>query len=116
MRSDLERLSDILEAAGRIESRVARGRERFDADEDLQLAVVHLLEILGEACAGLSSDTRGFYPDVPWRAAADMRNRVIHGYFDIDLDVVWGAAVNEVPALATAVARIVADLTTWEGR
>lgn len=95
---------------------MARGRERFDADEDLQLAVVHLLEILGEACAGLSSDTRRSCPEVPWRAAADMRNRVIHRYFDIDLDVVWGAAVNEVPALARAVASIVAEQATEEGR
>ena len=116
MRSDLERLSDILESARKIESRVARGRPRFDEDEDVQLAVVHLLEILGEACAGLSTDTRRSYPDMPWRAAADMRNRVIHGYFDIDLDVVWGAAVNEVPALASAVAKIVAELTTEEDR
>ena len=45
-----------------------------------------------------------------------MRNRVIHGYFDIDLDVVSGAAVNEVPALASAVAKIVAELTTEEDR
>lgn len=80
------------------------------------MAVVHLLEILGEACAGLSADTRRSYPDVPWRAAADMGNRVIHGYFDIDLDVVWAAAVNEVPALASAVARVVAALMTEEGR
>ena len=44
-----------------------------------------------------------------------MRNRVIHGYFDVDLDVVWSAAVNEVPALASAVAEILAELTTEEG-
>jgi hypothetical protein len=54
-------------------------------------------------------------PHVPWRAAADMRDRVIHGYFDIDLDVVWSAAVNEVPALASAAAEILAELTSEEG-
>ena len=94
MRSDVERLCDILESATKIAARVDRGRGRFDMEEDIQLAVVHLLEILGEACAGLSAETRRSYPHVPWRAAADMRNRVIHGYFDIDLDVVWSAAVN----------------------
>jgi uncharacterized protein with HEPN domain len=114
VRSDLERLADILEAAQKIESRVARGRERFDVDEDLQLAVVHLLKILGEACAGVSEKTRHSYPHVPWRAAVDMRNRVIRGYFDVDLDVVWGAAVNEVPALASPVAEVLAELTTEE--
>jgi uncharacterized protein with HEPN domain len=115
VRSDLDRLSDILESATKIQSRVARGRQRFDADEDVQLAVVHLIEILGEACAGVSADTRRSYPRVPWRAAADMRNRVIHGYFDIDLDVVWGAAINEVPALASEVAKVLAEMTTQEG-
>jgi len=44
-----------------------------------------------------------------------MRDRVIHGYFDIDLDVVWSAAVNEVPALASAAAEILAELTSEEG-
>ena len=102
MRNDHERLSDLLEAAEKIADRVVRGRHRFDTDEDMQLALVRLIEIVGEACAHLSSDVQHRHPDVPWRAAAGMRNRVIHGYFDIDLDVVWAAAADEVPALASA--------------
>lgn len=114
MRNDQDRLADVVQAAARIADRVSRGRERFDADEDLQLAMVRLVEIVGEACAGLSADVRDSYPETPWRAAADMRNRVIHGYFDVDLDVVWGAAVHEIPALAAAAARALNRLETGE--
>lgn len=94
---------DILETADRIAIRVARGREYFDAEEDTQLALVHLIEIVGEACAGVSAETRHRHPAVPWQGAARMRNRVIHGYFDIDLNLVWTAAAEEVPALVSAV-------------
>lgn len=102
MRDDQERLRDLLDAADKIAQRVARGRNQFGVDEDLQLALVRLLEIVGEACAHLSPALRERHPDVPWRAAANMRNRVIHGYFEIDLDLVWAAAASEMPNLAEA--------------
>ena len=111
MRSDRERLLDILDAADRVAVRVARGRAHFDADEDAQLALVRLLEILGEACASVSSETQRRHPTVPWRAAAGMRNRVIHGYFDVDHDLVWIAAEREVPALAEDVRRVLDEVT-----
>lgn len=50
------------------------------------------------------------YPGVPWRAGAGMRNRVIHGYFDLDLEVVWTTAERDVPALATSVRAITTEL------
>jgi len=100
VRSDVERLTDIIEAADRIALRVARGRPQFNLDEDIQLALVRLIEIVGEACANVSADLQRLYPNVPWRAAASMRNRVIHGYFDVDLNLVWTAAAQEIPELA----------------
>lgn len=109
MRNDRERLLDIVEAANKVGSRVARGREHFDTDEDAQLALVRLIEIIGEACANLSTELVGRYHEVPWRAAAGMRNRVIHGYFDIDLDLVWTAAEQEVPKLASAASSALGD-------
>jgi uncharacterized protein with HEPN domain len=112
VRDDPERLRDIVEAAGRIAERVQRGRAVFDADEDVQLALVRLIEIVGEACAGLSQELRRRYPHVPWRAAAAMRNRVIHGYFDVDLDLVWAAAEREVPALSRAAGEVLDELTS----
>jgi len=111
VRSDRERLLDLLDATDRIAVRVVRGRERFDADEDAQLAMVRLIEIVGEACASVSAGTRSRHPAVPWRAAADLRNRVIHGYFDIDLDLVWVAAATEMPALAGPVRAALHELS-----
>lgn len=111
MRDDRDRLADVVEAADRIAMRVARGRQRFNDDEDVQLAVVRLLEIVGEACANVSVEVRQGHPTVPWSAAAGMRNRVIHGYFDVDLDLVWNAAEYEVPALAVGVKAAIDDLT-----
>jgi uncharacterized protein with HEPN domain len=113
VRADLERLDDILEileAASKISERVQRGRDRFDADEDTRLSVIHLIEMIGEATSRLSAQLREKYPEVPWRGAIAMRNRVIHGYFDIDYDRVWEAAAFEVPSFAAQVQVIRADV------
>jgi uncharacterized protein with HEPN domain len=109
MRYDRERLDDIMGAADKIAARVRRGKRRFDADEDTRLAIVHLIEIIGEATSRISSQLRDKYPEVPWRSAIGMRNRVVHGYFDIDFDIVWEAATVEVPPFAAQVRLIRED-------
>ena len=75
-------------------SHVQDDRARFDIDELLQNAVLHWIEIIGEAARGVSDKVRDAYPEVPWRVIIDMRNRVSHGYFDIDLDVVWNTGTR----------------------
>ncbi len=75
MRRDGERLSDIIEAAEKIRARLAGGRERFDADEDLQIVLVHLVQIIGEAASHLSDHVTSGQPQVPWRQIIAMRNR-----------------------------------------
>lgn len=116
VRDDQERLRDLLEAADKLAGRVARGRQRFDSDEDLQLAMVRLIEIVGEACAHLSPDLRERHPGLPWRAAANMRNRVIHGYLDNDLGLVCTTAADEVPELAGAARTALDELTREQER
>lgn len=106
MRPDEERLADILDVAERVAVRVRRGREHFDADEDTQLAVVRLLEILGEAASRLSPDFRAAHPELPWRAVTGLRNRVVHAHFDVDLEIVWQAAEHGVPRFAEQVRSI----------
>ena len=78
-----------------------KGRERTDLDSDRMLlfAVVRAIEIIGEAASRTSEETRSVTPTVPWKAIVGMRNRIIHAYFDIDKDIVWKAATEEVPAL-----------------
>jgi uncharacterized protein with HEPN domain len=95
---------------------VHRGRDAFNSDEDLQLAMVRLLEIIGEACARTSADLQGQHPEVAWRDAARLRNRITHGYFDVDLSIVWRAAADEVPSFAAAVRRILDDLPPEDDR
>jgi uncharacterized protein with HEPN domain len=89
VRDDRERLADVLAAISRIRRYVQDDRTRLDTDELLQNAVLHWIEIIGEAARGVSDKVRDAHPEVPWRVITGMRNRVSHGYFDIDLDVVW---------------------------
>ena len=66
----------------------------------LLFALVHAIEIFGEAASKLSPETRAAAPEIPWSAIISMRNRLIHGYFDVDTTIVWQTATVEVPALA----------------
>jgi uncharacterized protein with HEPN domain len=92
LRSDRERLFDILDAVERIEA---------------QAAVIRWVEIIGEATRGLTEELRQAHPQVPWRQMVAMRNVLIHGYFDIDVDLVWSVAQNDLPKLGAQVRAIV---------
>ena len=99
-------------AIDRIRRYVQDDRTRFDTDELLQSAVLHWIEIIGEAARGVSDKVRAAHPEVPWRVITDMRNRVSHGYFDIDIDidVVWNTVTRDLPKLQESVTRILAEL------
>ena len=101
---DLIRLRHMWEAAREaIGYATARSREDLDADRLLQHSLVRLLEIVGEAAGGVSDHFRTAYPGIPWRAMVGMRNRLVHAYFDVDLDVVWRTATDELPDLAAQI-------------
>ena len=106
MRDEQERLADILAAAEKIAARVTRGRERFDADEDLQIVLTHLVQVIGEAAARLGLDLTAAHPEIPWRQITGMRNRVVHDYFAVDLDILWAAASIDIPQLADKIRTI----------
>ncbi|MBE0698570.1 MAG: DUF86 domain-containing protein [Anaerolineaceae bacterium] len=99
MRSDRERFSDILEAIGNIERYANRGRQAFDADELFQVWVVRHLQIIGEAASRVSTETQTRFLDIPWAKMTGMRHILVHGYFDIDLDIVWSVIENDLPPL-----------------
>ncbi len=73
--------------------------DQFIRDEKLQLAVVKLIENIGEISKRLSETARARYNKVDWRKAAAMRNKLIHDYMDVDLDIVFDVCLNEVPDL-----------------
>ncbi len=68
---------------------------------------MRLLEVVGEAMAAVSAQTRQAHPDLPWKEASATRNRLIHGYFDIDLDLVWSTVTHDLPDLVAALEAIV---------
>ena len=106
MRDDRERLLDILEAIERIDRYAARGRAAFERDELIQNWITHQLQIIGEAAARISPDLRESYPGVPWRQIIGMRNVLTHGYFEIDLDIVWSVVERDLGKLQSQVEAI----------
>ena len=84
-----------------------QGRTRGDLDCDrvLALALVKLLEIVGEAASRVPAESQGAYPGIPWRDIVAMRNRVIHGSFDVDLDRVWDTVTDYLLPLLTELKR-----------
>ncbi len=99
---DTSRLHHIIEAAEKARE-FTKGRTRSDLDRDamLSLALVRLLEIIGEAAWGISEKLRSKYPEIAWREMTAMRNRLIHGYFDVNQDTVWETVITELPPLVT---------------
>ncbi len=101
------RLRHIVDASDRIAGYLSSvNRDEFLANRMLQDAVIRNLEIIGEACANLTPEFRDANPDVPWQKASGIRNRLVHGYFDVDLGVVWQSAMHSVPAFADQVRAI----------
>ncbi len=75
----------------------------------LQLALVHLLEIVGEAATRVSDAGQHRFPSIPWRKACGMRNRLVHGYDPIDLKVLWDTITDDLPPLIAGLEQILGD-------
>ena len=84
-------------------------REKFDGDENLRLAVTHLIQIIGEAAARVSDDFRGAHHDIPWRAIVGMRQKIVHDYVYINYDIVWDVASTQLDTLITQLEAIVPE-------
>ena len=105
---DDARLKHILDAAKEIEHFLAGKTEsQFRGDRLLLLGVQKLIEIIGEAASHLSDPLKRQYPLVNWRSAISTRNRLSHGYFDIDAGVIWSTATHDVPDFAEQVRAVI---------
>ena len=89
-------------------TQMARGctRAELDANRMLSLALTHLLEILGEAANRMPPEDQAKYPHIPWQQLIGLRNRLIHGYDQVDLDILWQIVTRDLPELAEELARV----------
>ena len=98
----------MLDASRRICNKVTViSRTDFDDDDDLQLALVHLIQVVGEAASGVSAESRAQLSSIVWQDIVSMRNRIVHDYLNIDLDVVWETAHRDIPTLIAELEQVV---------
>ena len=106
----LDYLEDILDAMDKAEILVGDvDFEQFETDFRINFAVVRALEIIGEATKLLPAGLRDQYPQVPWKEMAGMRDRLIHGYGDINLRIVWDTVTQRIPIVKPQLRQILAD-------
>ena len=109
---DEARVRHMLDAARRA-GELSRGKQigSLDPDSETALALTRLLEILGEAAGRVSPELKARHPEVPWRDVSDTRNRIIHRYFDVDLQIVQSIVENDLPSLAKQTEAVLAEIT-----
>ena len=105
---DLVRLRHMADALNAVIGFTA-GRRRQDLrkDEMLTFALLHAIQIVGEAAAKISPETRKQHPQIPWPLIIGMRHRLVHDYFDVNHDILWNTATEAVPQLLEQVAPLV---------
>jgi uncharacterized protein with HEPN domain len=82
-------------------------RDAYDADENLRLALIHLIQVIGEAARQVSREFSDSNPEVPWADIVGMRHKVVHDYLGVDEDIVWQVVTEDLPNLTAALEPLV---------
>jgi uncharacterized protein with HEPN domain len=108
---DLTRIRHMRDAGKEIlDFTIGSSQSSFAANRMLQLAIVKDLEIIGEAANNVSIECQDRYSYIPWRAMVGMRNRLVHAYFGINLDVIWQTVQQDLPPLIDSLERALQEL------
>jgi uncharacterized protein with HEPN domain len=118
MRPETSFLLDIVNASSKIEAiTAATSEESFLQNEVLSAAVLHHLTVMGEAINRLSPELRERHPEVPWHQIVAVRHRIVHAYFDLDWQILWNAAMDDIPLLRKHISGILeSEFPESEGR
>ena len=112
-RGDKEFISDIKEAAERIEKYIGKMKyEMFLQDTKTQDAVIRNIEIIGEAAKNLPDEFRNKHNDIEWKNIAGMRDKIIHFYFGVKWDVVWSVIHDKIPKLKMQIEQILSGINS----
>jgi uncharacterized protein with HEPN domain len=84
-----------------------KSREDFEADDNLRLALTHLIQMIGEAARRVGPESRQRHPQIPWSDVIGMRHKIVHDYLDVDFDVVWEVVTTDLPELIAQLGPIV---------
>lgn len=106
MKDDGVYLAHMRDALHRVRAYTVDGRNAFMADPKTQDAVLRSFEVVGEAAKRVSASTRDRAPSVPWRSVAGLRDKLIHHYFGVNLEIVWNVVERDVPALVVEIERL----------
>ncbi|MFO7667193.1 MAG: HepT-like ribonuclease domain-containing protein [Desulfobacterales bacterium] len=107
MRNPKDRLTDMLEAIDNIERYAGRGRVAFEQDELIQNWFIHHIQIIGEAAAKIDRSFHLDHPQISWAQIIAMRNILVHDYFGIDLEAVWGVVERDLPELKRRIKEVI---------
>jgi uncharacterized protein with HEPN domain len=107
-KDDLVYVGHMLDMARAAVARVSgKSRADFDDDENLRIAVAHLIQTVGEAARHVAPAYQQAYPEIPWNKIIAMRHKVVHDYLAINFDIVWHVATANLPPLVAELAKLV---------